>query len=80
MDEPIARSQLQRTAAYLDENRERALENAGIPGGIDTVSYILLGMAPSEYPERSDHRCLGTLREKQPIARWPLAMPNVAPG
>ena len=46
----MARAQLQRIAAYMDENRERALENVGIPGGIDTVSYILLGMAAENYP------------------------------
>ena len=50
VDESIARAQLQRIAAYMNENRERALENAGIPGGIDTVSYILLGMAAENYP------------------------------
>ena len=50
VDEHIARAQLHRIAAYLEENRERALENVGIPGGIDTVSYILLGMAAEKYP------------------------------
>ncbi len=50
VDESTARAQLQRIAAFMDENRERALENAGIPGGIDTVSYILLGMAAESYP------------------------------
>jgi hypothetical protein len=29
VDEHIAQTQLQRTAAYLEENRERALENVG---------------------------------------------------
>ena len=50
VDERIARAQLQKIAAYLEENRERALENVGIPGGIDTVSYILLGLAAEKYP------------------------------
>ena len=50
VDERIARAQLQKIAAYMQENRERALENAGIPGGIDTVSYIMLGMAVEQYP------------------------------
>jgi ankyrin repeat protein len=50
VDEQIVRSQLRRTAAYLDENRERGLEHSGIPGGIDTVSYILLGLAAERYP------------------------------
>ena len=79
VDEHIARAQLQKIAAYLEENRERALENAGIPGGIDTVSYILLGMAAEKYPSDVDHRRVGALREEQPVARWPLAMPDVAP-
>jgi hypothetical protein len=50
VDEQTARSQLHRIAAFLEENRERGLENVGIPGGIDTVSYILLGMAAEKYP------------------------------
>jgi hypothetical protein len=41
---------LKRIAAFLEENVERGLENEGIPGGIDTVSYILLGMAAEKYP------------------------------
>jgi ankyrin repeat protein len=50
VNEQIARDQLRKIAAFLDENGERALENSGIPGGIDTVSYVLLGMAAENYP------------------------------
>jgi hypothetical protein len=50
VDEKIAASQLKRIAAFLQDNSERALENEGIPGGIDTVSYVLLGMAAEKYP------------------------------
>ena len=50
VNEEIASSQLRRIAAFLQENSERGLENEGIPGGIDTVSYILLGMATEKYP------------------------------
>jgi hypothetical protein len=50
VNEEIASSQLKRIAAFLDDNSERALENEGIPGGIDTVSYVLLGMAAEKYP------------------------------
>jgi ankyrin repeat protein len=50
VDETIASSQLTRIAAFLKENSERALEGEGIPGGIDTVSYVLLGMAAEKYP------------------------------
>src|SRR5207247_2308093 len=50
VNEQIAKEQLHRIAAFMQENGERALENEGIPGGIDTVSYILLGMAAEKYP------------------------------
>jgi hypothetical protein len=50
VNEQIAKDQLRRIAAFMQENAERALENEGIPGGIDTVSYILLGMAAEGYP------------------------------
>ncbi|HET7154967.1 MAG TPA: ankyrin repeat domain-containing protein, partial [Hyphomicrobiaceae bacterium] len=72
MDEDIARAQLQRIAAYLDENRERALENVGIPGGIDTVSYILLGMAAEKYPSDSttDAWARYVKNNQSPDGRW----------
>ena len=50
VNEEIASSQLKRIAAFLKDNIERGLENEGIPGGIDTVSYVLLGMAAEKYP------------------------------
>ncbi len=49
VDERIANEQANRIAAFLDENREAALEGIGLPGAIDTVSYILLGMAAEGY-------------------------------
>jgi ankyrin repeat protein len=50
VNEEIASSQLKRIAAFLQDNSERGLESEGIPGGIDTVSYVLLGMAAEKYP------------------------------
>ena len=50
VDENVSRTQLQRFAAFLQENHERALEDLGLPGGVDTVSYVLLGMAAEKYP------------------------------
>lgn len=50
VNEKIASSQLKRIAEFLRDNSERGLENEGIPGGIDTVSYVLLGMAVEKYP------------------------------
>ena len=75
VDEHIARAQLQRTAAYLEENRERALENVGIPGGIDTVSYILLGMAAEKYPSDpiTDAWARYVKNNQSPDGRWQCA-------
>ncbi len=50
VDDRMAKDQLGKIAAFLQENGERALENEGLPGGNDTVSYILLGMAAEKYP------------------------------
>jgi len=50
VNEAVAKSQLRRVVAFLDENAERALENEGVPGGIDTTSYTLLGLAVENYP------------------------------
>ena len=50
VNEEIASNQLRRIAAFLQDNSERGLEHEGIPGGIDTVSYLLLGMAAEKYP------------------------------
>ncbi|RPI54022.1 MAG: hypothetical protein EHM55_12070, partial [Acidobacteria bacterium] len=72
VDEHIARAQLHRIAAFLEENRERALENVGIPGGIDTVSYILLGMAAEKYPSDSvtDAWARYVKNNQSPDGRW----------
>jgi ankyrin repeat protein len=50
VNEETASSQLKRIAMFLKDNSERGLENEGIPGGNDTVSYVLLGMAAEKYP------------------------------
>jgi ankyrin repeat protein len=50
VNEPAAQQQLQSIAAFLEANRERALQGLGLPGGWDTVGYILLGMAAANYP------------------------------
>jgi ankyrin repeat protein/mono/diheme cytochrome c family protein len=72
VDEHTARTQLQKIAAFLEENRERALENVGLPGGIDTVSYILLGMAAEKYPSDSitDAWARYVKNNQSPDGRW----------
>ena len=50
VNEQIARTQLLKIAAFLDSNRERALQGLGVPGAIDTAGYTLLGMVAENYP------------------------------
>jgi hypothetical protein len=49
-NEQIAKDQSRKIGAFLQENGERALENEGLPGSVDTVSYILMGLAADGYP------------------------------
>jgi squalene cyclase len=49
-DDHIEQNQLKAIGAYIESWRERLLQGIGIPGGVDTVSYILLGMAAEKYP------------------------------
>lgn len=49
VDEEVARKQLEAIGTYMESWRERVLEGDAIPGGLDTVSYILLGMAVEKY-------------------------------
>jgi squalene cyclase len=48
------------------------LENEGIPGGIDTVSYILLGMAAENYPSDpiTDVWARYVKNNQSPDGRW----------
>lgn len=75
VDEQIANEQLRRIAAFMRENRERGLENVGIPGGIDTVSYILLGMAAEKYPSDTitDAWARYVKNHQSPEGRWKCA-------
>ena len=57
VNEEIASNQLRRIAAFLQDNGERGLEQEGIPRGIDTVSYLLLGMAAEKYPSDAPSAC-----------------------
>jgi hypothetical protein len=49
-DETVARNQLNTVGAYIESWRERVLQGVSIPGGQDTLSYILVGMAAAGYP------------------------------
>jgi ankyrin repeat protein len=50
VDERTMQSQLNTIRVYLESWRERVLEDIPIPGGVDTVGYILAGLAASNFP------------------------------
>jgi ankyrin repeat protein len=49
VDEATASAQLNAIRPYLEGWRERVLQDIPIPGGVDTVSYILAGLAAAGY-------------------------------
>ena len=78
VNEQIAKDQSRRIAAFLEENGDRALENDGLPGGVDTVSYILMGLAADGYPSDPITDFLGAVREEQSGSGWPLEVYRLA--
>ena len=53
VDDAVAQAQVKAIAAYIESNRERYLQGVPIAGGVDTASYILLGMAAEAWPPDS---------------------------
>jgi ankyrin repeat protein len=74
VNETIANKQREVTAAYLDTWRERALQNLGIAGGPDTISYLLFGLAVEKAPSdaATDAHALWLLRRQLPDGHWSL--------
>jgi hypothetical protein len=72
VDDALARRQRDRTGAYLETWRERALQGIGIPGLEDTSSYILLGLASGNYPpdRATDAQARLIARAQLPDGRW----------
>jgi hypothetical protein len=62
------------TATYLESWRERTLQNRGIAGTQDTISYLLVGLAASGHPadEATDAQALWLMRRQAVDGRWPL--------
>src|SRR5262245_41798544 len=71
-NEQTAQNQLKRIATYLEGWRERVLQGSGIPGDMDTVSYILVGMAAENHPADATTDAMAYyLKTKQwPDGRW----------
>ena len=76
VDDQVARTQLASIATYVGVWRERALQGLGIPGDVDTVSYVLIGMAAENHPPDPATDALARyLKSRQsPDGQWrPLA-------
>ncbi|MBI3651622.1 MAG: ankyrin repeat domain-containing protein [Acidobacteria bacterium] len=72
VDDRIAHNQMEKIAAYIETWRERALQDIGIPGASDTVSYILLGLAAESYPPTAATDALARYLKMQqyPDGEW----------
>lgn len=73
-DEAIAASQVRTTAAYVADWRERVLQNHGIPGDVDSVGYVMMGLAAERYaPDASTDAMARFIRLQQAAnGSWPL--------
>jgi hypothetical protein len=72
VEEETAQHQVDAISRYLESWRERALQNNGIPGESDTISYILVGLAAEGAPatEATDAMARYVLRQQAPDGRW----------
>lgn len=74
VDDSVTAKQNAVIGAYLESWRERALQNIPIAGGADTMSYLLLGLAASQYtPDAAtDAQAIWLKRRQAADGRWPL--------
>ena len=74
IDESLVARQKQIIAAYLESWRERTLQNIPIAGGVDTVSYLMLGTRAAGQPPdiATDAQAIWLKRRQMPDGRWPV--------
>ena len=72
VDDALATDQAKKIGAYLESWRERAMQGISIPGEVDTVSYILVGLGTEQYPAdfATDAHALLIKRAQAPDGRW----------
>ena len=75
VNEHIARAQLIGSPRSSRKTANARWRTSGIPGGIDTVSYILLGLAAEKYPSDSitDVWARYVKNNQSPDGRWQCA-------
>jgi ankyrin repeat protein/mono/diheme cytochrome c family protein len=72
VDEAVAVEQTRKVAAYIESWRERTVQGIAIPGDVDTVSYILAGLAADGYPAdlATDAQAYLIKRQQAADGRW----------
>ena len=60
------------------ERRGSALENNGLPGGVDTVSYILLGLSAAGHPGDPVTDAWARYVRSKSVSGWPLDVYSTA--
>ncbi len=74
VNETIARKQPGVVTAYLETWRERTVQNLGIAGGPDTISYLLFGLAAEKAPSdmATDAQAIWLLRRQSLDGHWSM--------
>lgn len=74
IDESLVIEQQQIIATYLESWRERTLQNIPIAGGVDTISYLMLGIRAAEQPPdvATDAQAIWLKRRQMPDGHWPV--------
>jgi hypothetical protein len=72
VDDEIASKQARAVGTYLESWRERVLQGVGIPGDVDSMGEILVGMAELKYPAdaATDAVALFLKNHQSPDGRW----------
>ena len=75
VDEQALQSQLTTSSVYLESWRERVLQDIPIPGSVDTISYILAGLAAADYrPDPATDALARYLKRRQAFdGGWRIA-------
>jgi ankyrin repeat protein/mono/diheme cytochrome c family protein len=72
VNDGVAAGQSNAIGAYLEAWRERTVQNIPIAGGVDTISYLLFGLAADRYaPDTAtDAQAIWLKRHQAPDGRW----------
>jgi ankyrin repeat protein len=75
VNEAATQAQMNAVRTYLESWRERVLQDIPIPGGVDTVGYILVGLAAADYPpDTATDSLVRYLRHRQSVdGGWRIA-------